>query len=78
MKAETPETRHLTQSGVTLAEELNDMCNAENTVHALHCDKALMDFYRCLGIGMVVHILWVVYAKLYVKTTSGSTMRLGI
>ena len=48
-KAIAAETRHLTPFGVKLAEELNDRYNTEHTLHALHCDTALMDFYMFLG-----------------------------
>ena len=72
------QTRHLTQFGVKLAEELNNMYNTEYTLHALHCATALMDFYKCIGNWNGGYHNFGVYAKLYAKSTVGSTMRLGI
>ena len=76
--AKAAETRRLTPCGVNLAEELNNMYKTEHTLHVLHCDTALMDFYKCLGNwNGGAHSLGV-YVTLYVKSTDGATMRLGI
>ena len=42
-KAKAASTRHLTQFGVKLAEDVDDWYNAGHTLHALHWATALME-----------------------------------